>query len=85
MKLCFRLFLMTKPLIVQAHVAPQDMDRMSPGMRAEVRFPAFKSSIMPIILGRVDSVSRDRMVDEIDAAALFLGPSRGEQNTGRGA
>ena len=59
-------------LIVQAHVAPQDMDRMAPGMRAEVRFPAFKSSIMPIILGRVDSVSRDRMVDETTRQPYFL-------------
>lgn len=59
-------------LIVQAHVSPQDMDRMAPGMRAEVRFPAFKSSIMPIILGRVDSVSRDRMVDETTRQSYFL-------------
>ena len=59
-------------LIVQAHVAPQDMDRMAPGMRAEVRFPAFKSSIMPIILGRVESVSRDRMVDETTRQPYFL-------------
>jgi HlyD family type I secretion membrane fusion protein len=59
-------------LIVQAHVAPQDMDRMSPGMRAEVRLPAFKSSIMPIILGRVESVSRDRIVDESTRQPYFL-------------
>jgi HlyD family type I secretion membrane fusion protein len=59
-------------LIIQAHVAPQDMDRMTPGMRAEVRLPAFKSSIMPIILGRVESVSRDRIVDESTRQPYFL-------------
>jgi HlyD family type I secretion membrane fusion protein len=59
-------------LIVQAHVAPQDMDRMEVGMRAEVRFPAFKTSILPIISGRVQSVSRDRMVDEQNKQPYFL-------------
>jgi hypothetical protein len=33
-------------------------------MRAEVRFSSFKSSLLPIILGRVESVSRDRLGDE---------------------
>jgi HlyD family type I secretion membrane fusion protein len=59
-------------LIVQAHVAPQDMDRMEVGMRAEVRFPAFKASILPIISGRVESVSRDRLVDEATRQPYFL-------------
>jgi HlyD family type I secretion membrane fusion protein len=59
-------------LIVQAHVSPQDMDRMRPGMRAEVRFSAFKGSILPIVLGRVDSVSRDRLVDDATHQPYFL-------------
>ena len=54
------------PLIVQAHVSPHDMDRMWAGMRAEVRFSSFKSSLLPIILGRVESVSRDRLGDEVN-------------------
>ena len=49
-------------LIVQAHVSPHDMDRMRAGMRAEVRFSSFKSSLLPIISGRVESVSRDRLI-----------------------
>ena len=59
-------------LIVQAHVAPQDMDRMEVGMRAEVRFPAFKASILPILSGRVESVSRDRLVDDTTRQPYFL-------------
>ena len=51
-------------LIVQAHVSPHDMDRMHAGMRAEVRFSSFKSSLLPIISGRVESVSRDRLLEE---------------------
>lgn len=59
-------------LIVQAHVAPHDMDRMWAGMRAEVRFSSFKSSLLPIISGRVESVSRDRLVDETNKQPYFL-------------
>jgi HlyD family type I secretion membrane fusion protein len=60
------------PLIVQAHVSPQDMDRMWAGMRAEVRFSSFKSSLLPIISGRVESVSRDRLMDEMNKQPYFL-------------
>jgi HlyD family type I secretion membrane fusion protein len=59
-------------LIVQAHVSPQDINRMWPGMRAEVRFTSFKASTLPIVTGRVESVSRDRMVDEGTKTPYFL-------------
>jgi HlyD family type I secretion membrane fusion protein len=59
-------------LIIQAHVSPHDMDRMWAGMRAEVRFTSFKSSLLPIISGRVESVSRDRLIDETNHQPYFL-------------
>ena len=59
-------------LIVQAHVSPHDMDRMWPGMLAEVRFTSFKTSVLPIISGRVQSVSRDRLMDETNRQPYFL-------------
>ena len=59
-------------LIVQAHISPHDMDRMSPGMQAEVRFTSFKTSILPIISGRVQSVSRDRLMDDTTRQPYFL-------------
>jgi HlyD family type I secretion membrane fusion protein len=59
-------------LIVQAHVSPHDMDRMWAGMRAEVRFTSFKSNVLPIISGRVESVSRDRLLDEANRQPYFL-------------
>ena len=58
-------------LIVQAHVAPQDMDRMEVGMRAEVRFPAFKASILPIFSDGWRGV-RDRLVDDTTRQPYFL-------------
>jgi HlyD family type I secretion membrane fusion protein len=59
-------------LIVQAHVSPEDISRMWSGMQAEVRFTSFKASTLPIIMGRVESVSRDRMVDEATRRPYFL-------------
>ena len=59
-------------LIVHAHVSPHDIDRMSPGMKAEVRFTSFNSSVMPIILGRVQSLSRDRLFDDATKQPYFL-------------
>lgn len=59
-------------LIVQAHVSPEDISRMWDGMQAEVRFPSFKQSTLPIIMGRVQSVSRDRLVDEETHRPYYL-------------
>jgi HlyD family type I secretion membrane fusion protein len=59
-------------LIVQAHVSPLDIEHLEAGMRAEVRFPSFQTNLMPLILGRVDTVSRDRLTDEATKQAYFL-------------
>ena len=59
-------------LIVQAHVSPQDMESLTPGMRAEIRFTAFRASILPLILGKVDSISRDRLIDEVTKQPYFF-------------
>jgi HlyD family secretion protein len=59
-------------LIVQAHVSPQDIDSVERGMAAEIRLPSFHTQILPIIEGRVESVSRDRLVDEQNRQPYFL-------------
>ncbi|MGD9728898.1 MAG: HlyD family efflux transporter periplasmic adaptor subunit, partial [Nitrospiraceae bacterium] len=59
-------------LIVQAHVQPQDTENLRPGMAAEIRFSAFQSRILPIVIGRVESVSRDRLIDEQTRQPYFL-------------
>jgi len=46
-------------LIVNARVAPIDVDNVAPGLRTEVRFTAFKAKLTPIMLGSVDTVSGD--------------------------
>ena len=51
-------------LIVDAQVSPLDIDRVSVGLVAEVRFTAFKQALTPYLEGKVINLSADRLVDE---------------------
>ncbi len=51
-------------LIVEARVAPVDIDRVYEGQTAEIRFSAFKMRDTPKIDGKLVSLSADRLVDE---------------------
>lgn len=46
-------------LIINARVSPIDVDNVAPGLSTEVRFSAFKTKLIPIMLGKVESVSGD--------------------------
>jgi HlyD family type I secretion membrane fusion protein len=59
-------------LVINAEVSPTDADAIEAGMEAEVRFSAFHGSTLPLILGHVDSVSHDRIVDEQAKQSYFL-------------
>jgi epimerase transport system membrane fusion protein len=49
-------------LIIEAQVAPIDIDRVTVGQVSEVRFSAFKTRDVPTIEGTLISVSADRIV-----------------------
>jgi len=51
-------------LIVNARVSPIDVDNVAPGLQTEVRFTAFKTKLIPIMLGTVDTVSGDVITPE---------------------
>ena len=51
-------------LVINAQVAPADIDRVTPNMQAEVRFSAFNMNDTPVVHGVVREVSPDRLVDE---------------------
>jgi len=51
-------------LIVEAKVAPLDIDRVHVGQSAEVRFSAFKSRSTPKIDGTLIALSADRLINE---------------------
>lgn len=59
-------------LVVEAQVQLQDINRIWPGMPAEVRFTAFNSRATPVFAARVSRVSPDRFVDTARQRAYFV-------------
>ncbi|SIQ87377.1 HlyD family type I secretion periplasmic adaptor subunit [Marinobacterium stanieri] len=59
-------------LVVEAQVSPIDIDRVSAGKLADIRFSAFKSATTPVIEGRVEHVSADRLTNEETGAPYYL-------------
>ncbi len=51
-------------LVINARVAVGDIDEVHAGQRADIRFTAFPARKTPIVLGRVEHVSADRLFDE---------------------
>jgi membrane fusion protein, epimerase transport system len=59
-------------LIINAQVAPLDIDRVKIGSIAEVRFSAFNSKTTPTMEGVVNKVSADSFVNESTGAQYYL-------------
>lgn len=59
-------------MTIHAQFSPNDIDSVHAGMRAELRFPSFHSRKIPVIEGHVDTVSQDRLIDEVSHAPYFL-------------
>jgi HlyD family type I secretion membrane fusion protein len=59
-------------LVIEAQIQPVDADSVHPGMMAEVRFPSFHSRTTPMILGKVRTVSSDRLIDDMTRQPYFL-------------
>ncbi|GGE48758.1 HlyD family type I secretion periplasmic adaptor subunit [Agaricicola taiwanensis] len=59
-------------LVISARVLPTDIDSVQPGLEAEIRFPALPARAMPLILGTVENVSADTLVDNRTAETYFL-------------
>ena len=60
-------------LIVEVQFSLSDIDGVFVGQEAEVRFPAFHSRLIPLILGHLESVSRDRLEDETSKQFYYRG------------
>lgn len=58
-------------LIVEAQISTTDIDSVHEGQKAEIRFPAFHSRTLPVMTGVLESISRDRMVDESTKQAFY--------------
>lgn len=59
-------------LIIEAQVSPMDIDRVTVGLQAEIRFSAFKQSQTPKMEGKVINLSPDRITDEHNGNAYYL-------------
>jgi HlyD family type I secretion membrane fusion protein len=59
--------------VIQAHFQPTDVDNVHPGMVTEVRLPAFHSREIPILNGKIESLSQDRISDPQNKVDYFLG------------
>lgn len=59
-------------LIVEAQVAPQDINRIAIGKLADIRFSAFNSATTPVIEGSVTSISADRLTNEKTGQPYYL-------------
>jgi len=60
-------------LDIEVQFSPNDIDGVIVGQEAEVRFPAFHSRMIPLILGHLESVSHDRLVDETSKQPYYRG------------
>lgn len=59
-------------LVVEAQVSPMDIDRVSVGKTANLRFSVFKSSTTPEIEGIVTQLSADRLTDKQSGMPYYL-------------
>ena len=59
-------------MILQARIAPGDVDNVHPGQKVEVRFSSFHSRSIPVISGVIRTVSQDRLVDGATHTPYYL-------------
>lgn len=59
-------------LVVEARIAPQDIDKLAFGLDAVVRLSAFNMRTTPELNGTVHSVSADRLVDPNSGLPYYL-------------
>lgn len=59
-------------LVIEARVAPDDIDSVSPGLSTDVRFTAFSWRSSALVVGKVDYVSADRRIDACTTEPYYL-------------
>lgn len=59
-------------LLIEAQVAPVDVDRIRAGQSAELQFSSFDQNSMPKIFGEVLTVSADALTDRNSGATYYL-------------
>jgi len=60
-------------LIVEVQFSPTDIDGVHVGQDSEIRFPSFHSRLIPLLMGKVESLSHDRLFDEVSKQPYYRG------------
>jgi len=58
-------------LVTEAHIRPEDINRVHAGQEADIRFTAFKYRTTEVARGKVTYVSADRLVDKASNAPYY--------------
>ncbi len=58
-------------LVVEAQVAPQDIDKIAAGLDAVVRLSAFNTRTTPELNGSVYAASADRLIDQVNGMPYY--------------
>jgi len=58
-------------LVAEVNVSPNDIDTVVPGLRAEVRLPAFKQRLVPYLHGQVTWVAADVTLHEVTHQPVY--------------
>lgn len=59
-------------LVIEARVSPIDIDIVRPGLEAQVRLTPFSARMLAPLSGAVNSISADRLKDEITGQEYYL-------------
>ncbi|MBP9712935.1 MAG: HlyD family type I secretion periplasmic adaptor subunit [Sterolibacterium sp.] len=59
-------------LLLEAHVPPNLIDRLQPGLLVDTRFSAFANSPALVVQGKLDSISADLLSDPVTGHPYFL-------------
>jgi HlyD family type I secretion membrane fusion protein len=60
-----------RALVIEAQVDPRDADDVYPGQEAQMRFESVRDRNLPLITGRVRTISADRFTDEKTGRPYF--------------
>jgi HlyD family type I secretion membrane fusion protein len=60
-----------KNLVIQAQVSPADADDVFPGQKAQIRFLSVSDRTLPLLSGKVKTISADSFTDEKSGLSYF--------------
>jgi epimerase transport system membrane fusion protein len=68
-------------LVVEARILPSDIDSVTLGMLADLRFSGFNTANTPIVQGQLVDLSADSFVNEEDGSAFYIGKLKADPDS----